>query len=215
MAFLLSYQWQIFIALEILSIISLLLFGLFRYFFGRSRLSFFFIIGFIVLLALEALLGYWVYQVTGEISTFLIIITIFVLYACTFGIYDFLKLDRWMRRKIGEWRGVELLTEKDYRILERSKDPKHIAKKYRLSAMIHLIIFVVVQAIFWLYGTDSLSEALGYLIDLSWIELGTYEHSPYPNETIYIIGMIWSIVFAIDFIYSWSYTIFPAKESKR
>lgn len=116
MAFLLSYQWQIFIALEILSIIFLLLFGLFRYFFGRSRLSFFFIIGFIVLLALEALLGYWVYQVTGEISTFLIIITIFVLYACTFGIYDFLKLDRWMRRKIGEWRGVELLTEKDYRI---------------------------------------------------------------------------------------------------
>ena len=61
-------------------------------------------------------MGYWVYQVTGEISTILIIITIFVLYACTFGIYDFLKLDRWMRRKIGEWRGVELLTEKDYRI---------------------------------------------------------------------------------------------------
>lgn len=33
-----------------------------------------------------------------------------------------------MRMKIGRWRGVELLTEKDRRIIERNKDPKFVAK---------------------------------------------------------------------------------------
>ncbi|MRG85897.1 hypothetical protein GH754_06040 [Salinibacillus xinjiangensis] len=151
---------------------SLLLFGLFRYFFGRKKFSIFFIIAFLVLLGLEGLLGIWIYQVTNEISTFQIILVIFVLYACTFGIFDFLKLDRWMRTKIGQWRGVELLTDKDYRIMERAKDPKYIARKYRYSAMIHLIIFVTVQSIFWMYGTDSFDEMLTYLTDFSWIEAG-------------------------------------------
>ncbi|WP_153727829.1 hypothetical protein [Salinibacillus xinjiangensis] len=118
------------------------------------------------------MLGIWIYQVTNEISTFQIILVIFVLYACTFGIFDFLKLDRWMRTKIGQWRGVELLTDKDYRIMERAKDPKYIARKYRYSAMIHLIIFVTVQSIFWMYGTDSFDEMLTYLTDFSWIEAG-------------------------------------------
>lgn len=78
--------------------------------------------------------------------------------------------------------------------------------------MIHLIVFVTVQAIFWSYGTENFEEALGYLTDLSWIETGDYKDSPYPNETLFSIGMIWMIVFVIDFIYSWSYTFFPAKK---
>lgn len=151
-----------------------------------------------------------IYRETGEISNFQIIITIFVIYACTFGIFDFMKLDRWMRKKIGAWRGVDLLSEKDHRIIKRNKDPKFIAKKYRWSAMIHLIVFVGLQAIFWAYGTDGLDEMLVYVTDLSWIEAGTAAESPYANETIYGISMVWGIVFIVDFIYSWSYTIFPS-----
>ncbi|SER10283.1 hypothetical protein [Piscibacillus halophilus] len=213
MRWLVDYQWDIFITIEVLSLILLLLFGLFRYYLGKKQFSLLFIASFLGLVVLEAILGLVIYQETGEFSTFTMIIIIFVIYAFTFGISDFLKLDRWMRKKFGQWRGVELLTEKDYRVMERQRDPKYIAKINRRSAMIHLVIFVVVQFIFWSYGTDSFEEMMGYLTDWSWFEAGQYEDSPYPNETVYGIGMVWMIVFVVDFIYSWSYTIFPKKES--
>ncbi|WP_449354874.1 hypothetical protein ACUL41_00875 [Virgibacillus natechei] len=119
-----------------------------------------------------------------------------------------------MRQKIGLWRGVDLLTAKDHCIIKRNKDPKFIAKKYRWSAMVHFVVFAGLQAIFWLYGTDSLDEMLGYLTDLSWIDAGTAAESPYANETIYSISMVWGIVFIVDFIYSWSYTIFPSNSGR-
>lgn len=211
MAFILDFQWEIFITIEILLLVSLLLFGFVRYFLSKKRLSMLFIIAFLVLLILEALLALVLYRMTGEISTFQIVIAVFVLYACTFGIFDFLRLDRWMRRKIGKWRGVELLTEKDYDVIARNKNPKYIAKKYRWSSTVHLVVFLVVQSIFWMYGTKDIEEMFSYIRDLSWIETGRFEDSPYPNETIYSIGMLWGLIFIIDFIWSWSYTIFPSK----
>lgn len=206
-----AHQWEIFITIEVLSLVALLLFGVVRYLMNKKKVSRLFIVTFLALIALEALLAILIYRETGEISTFQIVIMIFVLYACTFGIVDFKKLDRWMRRKIGNWRGEELLTAKDYRIMERNNDPKYIAKKYRWTSTAHLVVFVVVQSVFWMYGTESLEEMVGYIRDLSWMEAGTFEESPYPNESLYSIGMLWGIVFAVDFIWSWSYTIFPSK----
>ncbi|MCR6109953.1 hypothetical protein HXA35_06310 [Bacillus sp. A301a_S52] len=213
MTFFLDYQWEIFILAEILSLISLLLFGFFRYFLGRKHVSFIFIITFLVLLILEALLGLLIYTHTGEFSAFQIVITLFVIYACTFGIFDFLRLDRWMRRKIGKLRNVELLTEKDYAILERNKNPKYLAKKYRISASVHLLIFLLGQSFLWFIGTSDLTEMVSYLTDFSWIEAGTAANSPYANETMYAIGMLWGVIFLIDFIYSMSYTVFPSEKS--
>lgn len=208
----LNYQWEIFILVEVLSLVSILLFGVVRYIFSKQNLSMFFLLLFLGLLILEAALAIFIYRETGEITTFQIIITIFILYACTFGISDFKKLDRWMRIKIGNWRSVDLLTEKDKIILERQKDPKHVAKKYRLSSIIHLLVFLIVQLSFWIYSLDTLEEALLYLKDLSWIGTENAEVTPYANDTIYGISMIWGLVFIIDFIYSWSYTIFPSKQ---
>nr|WP_040912300.1 hypothetical protein [Lentibacillus jeotgali] len=210
MELLIDYQWEIFVIAEVLSMAALLLFGIVRYLLNKHRLSRLFLLGFLILLGIEAVLAVLIYRDTGQLSTFQIIITIFVIYACTFGIFDFMKLDRWMRKTIGRWRGVDLLTAKDYRIMERNKDPKFIAKKYRWSSTAHLIVFVVVQGIFWTYGTDSFEEMLGYLTDFSWIESGTAADSPYANETVYGIGTVWGIVFAADFLYSWSYTVFPS-----
>lgn len=211
MDFILTYHWNIFITIEVLSLISLLMFGVFRYFFSKRQFSLIFIAAFLALLFIEALLGLYVYLQTGEISTFLIVIVIFLVYACTFGVFDFIRLDRWMRDKIGKFRGVNLLTEKDRYINERNRDPKYLAKKYRMTSTIHLFIFVIGQAILWSMGTDSITEAKGYLMYLSWVEDGTSGTSPYPNDMLYGAGMIWGIVFVIDFIYSWSYTIFPNK----
>lgn len=211
MNIIIEYNWELFIMIEVLSFISLLLFSIFRYFFSKRRLSIVFIITFLLLLVLEVILGLYVYSQTGEFSTFLMIITVFVIYACTFGIFDFIRLDRWMRKKIGGLRGVELLSEKDYEIMKRNSDPKYIAKKYRISSFIHIVIFVIVQTIFWTMGTDDIAEMKAYLTDFSWLNEGTAEGSPYPNDTLYSIGVIWGIVFIVDLIYSWSYTLFPSK----
>ncbi|SHM40217.1 hypothetical protein SAMN05216179_0056 [Gracilibacillus kekensis] len=209
---LIDFQWEIFIVIEIISFISLLLFGVFRYFFGNKSISTLFISTFLLLVVVEALLGIAIYQYTGEFSTFQMVLLIFVVYACTFGIVDFKKLDRWMRRKIGGWRGVDLLTAKDYKIIEQNQDPKYVAKVNRNSAMIHLVVFVIAQGIFWMMGLDTWDEAMYYLTDFSWFETGNYQDSPYPNETLYSIGTLWAVIFAIDFLYSWSYTIFPSSK---
>ncbi|KYG34118.1 hypothetical protein [Alkalihalobacillus trypoxylicola] len=208
--FLLPYQIEIFITLEILSLICLLIFGLVRYYFDKRQLSNIFIILFISITAIEAVFAWYLYSQTGEISTLQIVISIFVLYAITFGVQDFKKLDRWMRKKIGNWRGINLLTEKDLQMIEKQKDPKYVAHKYRISSSIHLILFVIAQTLFISLGTESLGEAISYLKDLSWIGAGTYTQSPYPNETIYSIALLWGVIFIIDILYSWSYTLFPS-----
>ncbi|OZU87014.1 hypothetical protein CIL03_18920 [Virgibacillus indicus] len=212
MDFILEYQWELFISAEVVSLASILLFGVVRYVFNKQKLSLAFLLLFILLLFLEAALAIFIYRETGEISTFQIIITVFVIYACTFGISDFRKLDRWMRFKIGNWRGTELLTDKDKYVMKKQKDPKYIAKKYRWSSIIHFLIFSIAQSIFWTYSLDSMEEALPYLTDLSWIGTENPEETPYSNETIYGISMVWGLVFIVDFIYSWSYTIFPSKQ---
>lgn len=214
MQFLVEYQWVIFITLEVLSFIALILFGVLRYVFNKRKLSMIAIVMFLAFLVIEALLAIIIYQETKEISSFQIVVGIFVIYACTFGILDFIKLDRWMRKKVGEIRNIELLTKKDYAVLNRQKDPKYVARKYRLSSIIHLIVFVIVQLILWSYGTANFEEMLTFLTDFSWIEDGSYGNSPYANEISYSVGMIWGIVFIVDFIYSWSYTIFPSSSKK-
>ncbi|MGE7543617.1 hypothetical protein [Sporosarcina sp. FSL K6-3508] len=207
----LDYNWELFISLEVLSLGSLIFFGIFRYFFKKPQFSLMFIFLFLFLLIIEGLLGLYVYRQTGEISTFQIVIIIFIIYAFTFGITDFIKLDRWMRKKVGKLRGVELLTDKDYEIIERNSNPKYIAKKYRVSSYIHLVLFITVQAILWVIGTESLAEIKMYLSDFSWLGNENAKESPYPNDAAFAIGVIWGIVFIADFIYSWSYTLFPKK----
>src|SRR5690625_2173231 len=129
MNFLIEYQWEVFITIEILSLISLLLFGTIRYFFDKRKLSVGFIFLFFALLFVEGILAFIIYRMKGEFSTFQMVIIIFLIYACTFGINDFKKLDRWMREKVSKWQGTKLLTEKAYEIIAKNKDPKHVAKK--------------------------------------------------------------------------------------
>lgn len=212
MNIILQYQWEIFITIEVLFILTFLAFGFVRYFLNKRRLSLFFLGAFVALLIIEAALAFYIYHVTGEISTFQIIIGVFVLYALTFGIVDFLKLDRWMRRTIGAWRNIDLLSERDYQIIERDQDPKYLAKKYRFTSTIHLIVFTIAQTALWYHGTGSVTEMFTYVRDLSWFETGDFADSPYANEATYSIGMLWMIIFFIDFVWSWSYTFFPSNK---
>ncbi len=206
-----QYQWEIFIFIEVISLLSILLFGVVRYFFLKQKFSLMFLLLFVLLLVLEAVLAFLIYRETGEMSTFQIVITVFLVYACTFGISDFKKLDRWMRSKIGNFRGVDLLTEQDKYEMEKQKNPKYIAKKYRISSIIHLLLFLFVQIIFLSYSLNHFDQVQYYLTDLSWIGTEHVEETPYANDSMYRISMIWGLIFIVDFIYSWSYTVFPSK----
>lgn len=206
-----SYQWEIFITLEVASWLCLLLFGVLRYVMDKRRISLGFILSFVVLIGLEGLLALLIYQKTGIISDFQIVILIFVAYAITFGVSDFKKLDRWMRKRIGQWRGKQLLTDKDIYIMKRNKDPQYIAKKYRISSIIHTVIFLTVQTGLWIYGTNNFDEIVEFIQDLSWIGTEDATQTPYPNDVLYGLSLVWGIVFVVDLIYSWSYTFFPSQ----
>src|SRR5699024_1595298 len=76
---------------------------------------------FLLFILFEGLLAYLIYRQTGEIDTFQVVIIIFIIYACTFGVGDFKKLDRYIKVKVGKWRKVDLLTEKDKAVMAKLK----------------------------------------------------------------------------------------------
>ncbi|PTL21646.1 hypothetical protein [Shouchella clausii] len=203
----------LFIAMELASLVCLLLFGVARYGLDKRGTSMIFIFLFVGITALEAGLGWLLYKETGELSTLQIIITVFVLYAVTFGIQDFKKLDRWMKQKIGRLRGIDLLTDKDREQIAKQKDPSYQARMYRRSSFAHLLVFLIAQTVFFALGTNNWDDALSYVRDLSWLSSESYNptNSPYPNETIHSISMLWGVIFLIDTIYSWSYTFWPKR----
>lgn len=206
-----AYQWEIFITLEILSFIFLLCFLLVRYAFSKQKLSSLFLVLFLLCIVLEAGLALFIYQKTGEIDTFQIVIVIFIVYACTFGISDFKKLDRYMKGKIGKWRGVNLLSAEDIHQIELAKDPKVIARRNRRWWYAHAIIFVIGHCLFWIYNGNHQNHLMFYLEDLSWWGEVDHTQGPFQSEAIAAVNKIWVIIFALDTIISWSYTLFPSK----
>src|SRR5690625_4018594 len=162
-----THQWSIFIGIEILSFGLLLAFLIIRYAFTKQKLSTWFMLLFILCMALEVVLALLIYQQTGEISTFQIVVAIFIVYACTLGISDFKKLDRWIKKKIGDWRGINLLSDEDIRKMELAKDPKVIARNNRRWWYAHAVAFIVGHSLFWLYNGNHNHDLMFYLEDLS------------------------------------------------
>lgn len=206
MTFIYTYHWWLLIGLEVIAVLALIIFGLSRYLFSRPRLSFLFLAVFIAMICLEGVLGLLIYQKTGEFDLFQIVVLIFILYAFTLGIFDFIKLDRTLRQKIGDLRKIDLLTDKDKEVLARQKDPVFLARKYRRSSYLHTILFFGFQITTWLMGTESLAEIGTYLTDFSWVNNDDSTGTPYPNDLLYRVGVVWTIVYVVDLIYSWSYT---------
>lgn len=211
---LINYQWEIFIALELLSFFFLMAFIVLRYVTIKQKLSNGFLVLFLLCMVIEVLLAFQVYRSTGEFSTFQIVVGIFLIYACTFGISDFKKLDRYIKGKIEKWRGISLLTEEDLIKIEQAKDPKVIARENRLWWYFHALIFIIAHYFFWQYYGNHANGLSSYLTDLSWWEEGVIENGPFQHDVIAQISRIWTLIFGLDTIISWSYTLFPAKEKK-
>lgn len=209
-----TYQWELFIAAEILSLLFLILCLLFRYGFKRQSISVLFLLLFLLCMAFEAAIAGLVYRHTGEISSFQIIIFIFLIYACTYGISDFKKLDRFMKKKIGQWRGENLLTPTDIQRMEQEKDPRFIARRDRRNWYIHVLLFAGVHYFFWLFFGTHDKPFIEYLTDLSWLEASKEvpDNGPFAEPAIYPISFIWCIVFVADTLSCWYNTFFPDKK---
>lgn len=210
--FIQTQQVNIFITLEILMVLFLLCFLFMRYLLPNVKQRTIFLVFFFISLLLEALLVIYLYQSTGEVTTFQIVIIIFIAYACTFGIADFKKLDRYLKLKIGKWRGVQLLTDEELWEIELAKHPKVIAKKYRVWWYFHTLIIVVAHAYLWfVYGNDSHSLQY-YITHPSWWVNEDLATSPFNNLLVLQVSKLWLLIYAIDTIIAWSYTFFPDKE---
>lgn len=207
---LLTYQWEVFIAIEVSSLFCLLLFFSMRYLFANTQSSYFFLVLFFIMIVLEAVLAFVVYQQTGEFTTFHIVIVIFILYAATFGINDFKKLDRYMKSKIGKWRGIELLTEKDREIMVRLKDPKVIARNARYWFYAHTVVFLAAIGFFWTYAGNHDYSMIYFITNLEWFQDELSVPRPFSDELLTNIVQIWLIVYVVDSIVNWSYTLFPS-----
>lgn len=212
MDFLVTNQWELFIGLEVLSFLLVIIFFIVRYAFIKPKLSLWFLSIFFICFGIEILLALLIYRETGEISRFTVVITIFLLYAVTFGISDFQKLDRYMKKKVGKWRGVNLLTDKDIERIERAKDPKYISRNSAIWWVSHTAIFMIVHIFFWLSYGQHTEGILYYITDWSWFSSENDKTSPFNHEIISSASKLWIIVYAVDTIISWSYILFPGEE---
>lgn len=212
MDFISENQWYIFIGLEITSLLFLISFLIIRYAFNKEKLARIFLVLFILFIFLEALLALAVYRETGKIDTFQVIIFLFVVYACTFGIADFKRLDRYIKGLIGKWRGIDLLTEKDKQIIAHLRDPKVIARKNRNGSIGHTLVFLITLTIFWLLYGNDIHPVTYYVMDWSWFEGDSGADLPFTSNILTQLTQIWLIIWVIDTIIAWSYTFFPSKQ---
>lgn len=214
MTFLLDNYWSIFIFLEVSSLIFLLLFIFIRYYFMNIRLSFSFLLLFFVAIILEAILAFIVYKQTGEFTTFQIVIIIFIIYAATFGISDFKRLDRYVKQKVSKWRGIDLLTDKEKERIAYLKDPKVIARHARYWFYAHTVVFVISIIVLWVYDGNKDYSLFYFLKHLEWFNAPLASPQPFHNEMIRNVIQLWVIIYVVDSIINWSYTLFPSDQKE-
>lgn len=188
-SFLLEHKLTILIATEIMFWILASLALLLRYWFRMKKASFAVFIILIISQLAVLCIGILDYMIGGTLSQFHIVIIILLLYGLIFGKSDFQNLDRWIQRKVAQMKGEP--------IPDFSEAPqKHLygkehAKAERKRFYKHLLIFVIAHICFAIIGAVV---------------------NPNLAKPIADISNIWFKILIIDFLWSFSYTIFPKKE---
>lgn len=188
-SFILEHKVTFLIASEVIFWVFVSLALLLRYWFRMKKAS---LAAFIILILNELavfLVGVLDYIAIGMISQFQILIIIFILYSIIFGRSDFKKLDRWIQKKVAQMKGEPIpdFGEKPKRQLYG----KEHAKEERKGFYKHFLIFVVAH--------------IGFALLLAFVKTD-------DNNLIGGISNIWTKILIIDFIWSFSHTIWPKKE---
>ncbi|MBA4493395.1 hypothetical protein ACFO25_13145 [Paenactinomyces guangxiensis] len=203
--FIVENRWTLLIGAEIVFWLTTISFLVLRYGLGLHKLS-------KVLLGVTLLNECWIivlglldYMETGKFSTYQVIIVAFIIYAFTYGKKDAQRLDRFVQRKIAEWRGepvpAHLCKEK-----EKNKLYGWAHTKKELKALlIHLLVFTAAHIIFVL--TFGLSVPVADLLEKAPSQWGS--QPLFQSALVSKISMVWSLIFVIDVVISFSYVIFP------
>lgn len=210
MHFLVEHDWAIFIGLEVCALIFILAFMGTRYLLSRRPLSNVLLGLFLLMMVLEGILAFVVYQATGEISTFQIVVVLFLLYAVTFGVHDFKRLDFSARMKIGKWRKTSLVTEEEVEHMRMLKHPKVVAKKSRMWFYAHTVVFGGALIYMWYAYGSSEYNWLYFVQNWDWFG-DEYLPQPFTSELLLQVVRLWLIIYIVDSIINWSYTFFPNK----
>ncbi|WP_257348977.1 hypothetical protein [Pseudalkalibacillus decolorationis] len=207
--FILEYKWAFFIAGEIIFWVSIIGFLVVRYVFGLERLGKYLIFIWLASDLWLLFIGILDYTQTGNFDNFQIIITAFLLYALTFGKNDFKKIDRFIKRKVKQWKG-EPLTKED--LPERLYGMKHALKQLKEFGL-HLLLYTIVITI--LAFTIEMKD-VSYLLESSGGLEGTIEnlveHGLFEDPVAARVTGIWTLVLLIDGIITLSYVVFPRRE---
>lgn len=213
MQFLVDNSWMLFISLEIAALIFIFVFMGARYVFSFHNGSKIFLSLFLLMMVFEGILAFLVYKVTGEVATFQIVIVIFLVYAATFGVSDFKKLDYAARVKVGKWRNIELVSDEEIEKMRKLKHPRVVARKSRIWFYVHTVILISALIYLW-HSYGSTEHRWMYFIQhWGWFDDESLSQ-PFTSDMVNQVIRLWFIIYVIDTIVNWSYTFFPDKEKK-
>lgn len=209
MEFILEHKWTFLIAAEVIFWLSIISFITIRYWFKLYKVSWLFFGLFLVNDLWIATMGYFDYLETGEFSSYQIIIVVILVYALTYGKTDMKRLDGYIQRKVATWKGESAPPKADSPKLYGAEH----AKQERKDFLKHVMIFLTLNALFWVFF--GLSEATTQLSDIKAFITHWFENDkallPYTNTSVNQIIRVWSIILVADGLFSLSYTVFPKK----
>lgn len=209
--FVLDYKWYFFIAGEIIFWGSLIGFLMLRYAFNLKKLSKYAVVLWLASDLWLVTIGILDYIRSGTIDRFQIIIVIIVIYALTAGKKDFKRLDRWIQKKVAHWKG-QAAPEFDDEFGQRLNG-KEYAKSERKKFYVHFLIFIGIHVCFILFFGYDPSSLLELIRDLDALDKENSSKQVVKLiNGISGISAIWSLILVIDFVYSFSYTIWSKKE---
>ncbi|KYC89918.1 hypothetical protein B4102_3925 [Heyndrickxia sporothermodurans] len=206
--FIIQYKWLLVIIGEILFFAFAGAFFIIRYWFRQPVVGYIFVILLILNELFLALLAIYDYIQTGEFSSFQVVTAIFYIYLIFEGKKEFTRIDRYFKRKVALWKGE---TVPDFQKVEDVNSKKYgraHAREERKGWYIHLLIFVIAQLIF--LNTSSFAGWQGINLNHigNWFQI-------YEDQSINQANGVWGVILVIDFIWSFSYTIWPKKEKSK
>lgn len=205
MDFIIQYKWLFAVIGEIIFFVFAGSFFIMRYWLRQMRASYVFVILLILNELFLALLAVYDYIQTGKLSAFQIVTGIFYIYLIFDGKKEFEKLDHYFKRKVASWKGE---TGPDYQKskgVTKKKYGRAHAREERQGWYIHLLIFVIAQLVF--FNTSGFEG--WQTLNLNHIA-GSFQ--VYNNQQVNQVNAVWGIVLIVDFIWSFSYTIWPKKK---
>src|SRR5699024_6350751 len=130
---------------------------------------------------------------------------IFYIYLIFEGKKEIGRLDHYFKKKVVTWKGELIPNFQINKVTTKKKYGHTHAKEEREGWYIYLLIFVIAQIA--LFNIDNFAGWQAFNLNqigkLFQIEV---------DSNINQVNAIWGIIFMIDFIWSFSYTIWPKKD---